>query len=173
MIQTINHQRLVGGWLYVRYAQMKKLLRLFLLVIVISACSFESDQHLEWHFVACQPSSSGQWLSFDRANAPFFETHKRTIRVSVATQRVVEAGDLGVTAFSDCTVYDADNWSCTDGNNMLHVEQGRMPPYCGGILCFLGVDTPQRIRLFFLGDKEADRLCSIHDDTFNLMRNNR
>lgn len=142
-------------------------LLLLIWVAVLAGCSPEASQELDWRFIACTKSSTGQWLSFDRDSAPFYQVQERRVRVSVDTQKVVELGAFGLRPLDDCKVFDKDNWTCTDDREQVVVQQGRMPLYCGATLCFAEVRVAQRARLLLLGATEADRLCTSYAELFN------
>jgi hypothetical protein len=139
-------------------------------IAVLAGCSSERGQELNWQFIACTKSPSGQWLSFERASAPFYQVQERRIRVFVDKQQVVELGAFGPRSLDNCTVFDKDNWTCTDDRDQVVVQQGRMPLQCGATLCFAEVRVEQRARLLFLGATEADRLCTTYARLFELVR---
>lgn len=132
--------------------------------LVAAGCSNDREGELVDHWIACQKSETGKWVSVDSASTRFGIVRESRYQVSFANQRVVSS--IGY-ALLNCTVYDRNNWTCDDINGLRKVVRGGEGPIdCGGELCFHHVNLFNRSVILLRGVKEAERLCGLFSEQF-------
>ena len=140
--------------------------------LMIAGCSSDREGELVRHYISCEKSQAGKWVSPDRRIFNRLTiVHKSRYQVSFANQRVVASGALKL---KKCTVYDVRNWRCndTDGSPFDVVNGGKTFYSCGRASRFCGLDVNfiKRAIIFIRGVDEAERLCNISSETFDLSR---
>jgi len=132
----------------------------------------DREGELVRHWITCQKSESGKWVSADRSFSNRFDiVHESRYQVSFASQRVISS--VGV-ELRKCTVYNRRNWRCDDGvDNLYVVENGRTTlPICSKVsgTCSLQVSPISRAIIVLRGVNEAERLCNIYSGAFETVR---
>lgn len=139
--------------------------------LLMSACFSDREGELVTHWIACQKSEAGKWVSADRSFSNRFNiVHESRYQVSFASQRVISSTGL---EFKKCAVYDRRNWTCNDSDSSLFVvKDGGRPLSCSkpSGLCFLEVRLISRAVIIFRGVDEAERLCNIYSEAFETFR---
>lgn len=141
--------------------------------LVLTGCFNNLEGEFVHHWIGCSKSEAGKWVTADRFLFNRFNiVYKSRYRVSFANQRVVSSIGLEL---KDCTVYDRNNWNCKDRDGSLFAVEDGQGPYigCSKIreFCFNYVNRINRVVILFRGVKEADRLCGISSESFEMIRN--
>jgi hypothetical protein len=138
--------------------------------LVLFGCTNEREGEFVTHWLACQKSEVGKWVSADRSLFNRFDIiHESRYQVSFASQRVVSSTGFEL---KNCTVYDRNNWDCKDIDGSLFVVKDGQGPLlnCGKAtgLCFLRANFLNRASILLRGGEEADRLCSVFSEGFEM-----
>ena len=142
------------------FSMLRRLL-LLAAFLLIAGCSGDHEGELVRHWISCERSKAGKWVSPDRRLFNRFDiVFKSRYRVSFAKQLVVTPTGP---QFTNCTVYDVKNWRCNDlDGSPFKIVNGEKVFHCGRSwsACYLGVNLFERVLILFRGVDEVERICN-------------